>query len=63
MHIQHKPGTDNMLINAMMRHILDRELHDAEFVESRCENFDAFELALVMVGGRHPDLFDFTAYN
>ena len=41
-HIQHKPGTDNMLINAMMRHILDSELHDAEFVQSRCENFDAF---------------------
>ncbi len=41
-HIQHKPGTDNMLINAMMRHILEQGLQDQEFVDSRCENFDAF---------------------
>ena len=45
-HIQHKPGTDNMLINAMMRHILDQGLHDAEFIASRCENFDAFRANL-----------------
>ena len=41
-HIQHRPGTDNMLTNAMMRHIIDSELHDPEFIESRCENFEAF---------------------
>jgi formate dehydrogenase alpha subunit len=41
-HIQHKPGTDNMLINAMMRHILDQGLHDPDFIASRCEDFDAF---------------------
>ncbi|HSF86971.1 MAG TPA: formate dehydrogenase subunit alpha [Acidimicrobiia bacterium] len=41
-HIQHRPGTDNMLINAMMRHIVDSGLHDAEFVEARTEHFAAF---------------------
>ena len=41
-HIQHKPGTDNMLINAMMHHLIENGLYDPEFVESRCENFDAF---------------------
>ncbi len=40
--IQHKPGTDNMLINAMMRHILDEGLHDPKFIAARCENYDAF---------------------
>ncbi|MBT8164904.1 MAG: formate dehydrogenase subunit alpha [Acidimicrobiia bacterium] len=45
-HIQHKPGTDNMLINAMLHHIIEQELHDPEFVESRCENFDAFRANL-----------------
>jgi formate dehydrogenase alpha subunit len=45
-HIQHKPGTDNMLINAMMRHILDQGLHDREFIASRCENFEAFQANL-----------------
>ena len=41
-HIQHRPGTDNMLINAMMRHIVDAGLHDLAFVTSRTEHFDAF---------------------
>ncbi len=41
-HIQHKPGTDNMLINAMMNHIIAQGLHDPEFIESRCENFEEF---------------------
>jgi len=41
-HIQHLPGTDNMLINAMMRHILDRGLYDQAFVDGRCEGFEAF---------------------
>ncbi len=45
-HIQHRPGTDNMLINAMMRHIVESGLHDLEFIESRCENFDAFRANL-----------------
>ncbi len=41
-HIQHKPGTDNMLINAMMNYIISKDLHNSKFVKSRCENFDDF---------------------
>ncbi|MEI6297799.1 MAG: molybdopterin-dependent oxidoreductase, partial [bacterium] len=41
-HIQHRPGSDNMLLNAMMRFILDEGLADLAFVEGRCENFDGF---------------------
>ncbi len=42
-HIKHKPGTDNSLINAMMSHIIANDLHDKAFVETRGENFDAFK--------------------
>jgi formate dehydrogenase alpha subunit len=41
-HIQHKPGTDNFLINAIMNHILENNLHDPQFAADRCEGFDAF---------------------
>jgi len=41
-HIKHRPGTDNFLVNAMMRHIIENGLHDRAFVDERCENFDAF---------------------
>lgn len=41
-HIKHKPGTDNVLINAMMNHIIARDLHNRQFVAERCENFEAF---------------------
>jgi formate dehydrogenase alpha subunit len=41
-HIQHEPGTDNVLINAMMNHIINSGLHDQAFVNERCENFEAF---------------------
>ena len=41
-HIQHRPGTDNMLINAMMNYIVDKKLYDHDFVEKRCEDFDQF---------------------
>jgi len=41
-HIQHKPGTDNMLINAMMNYIISKNLHDRKFVKDRCENFEDF---------------------
>ncbi len=41
-HIQHRPGTDNSLINAMMNYIIQRRRHDVKFIESRCENFQAF---------------------
>ena len=41
-HIKHRPGTDNMLINAMMKHLVDQGLYDRAFVESRCEQYEAF---------------------
>jgi len=41
-HIKHRPGTDNFLVNAMMNHIVAAGLHNREFVERRCESFDAF---------------------
>ena len=41
-HIQHAHGTDNMLINAMMKHILEKGLHDEAFIAERVENFDAY---------------------
>ncbi|MBK8974894.1 MAG: formate dehydrogenase subunit alpha [Planctomycetes bacterium] len=41
-HIQHRSGSDNMLLNAMMRHIIDEGLADRNFIESRCEDYEAF---------------------
>jgi formate dehydrogenase alpha subunit len=41
-HIQHIPGTDNFLINAMMNHLIEQGLHDPKFVAERCENFAEF---------------------
>ena len=41
-HIQHIPGTDNYLINAMMNHLIEQGLQDQAFVDERCENFDEF---------------------
>ncbi|MFO8006723.1 MAG: molybdopterin-dependent oxidoreductase, partial [Candidatus Brocadiia bacterium] len=41
-HIQHIPGTDNYLINAMMNYIIEQGWHDQEFLETRCENFEPF---------------------
>jgi formate dehydrogenase alpha subunit len=45
-HIKHRPGTDNMLVNAMMNHILAAGLADQAFVRERCENFEAFRDSL-----------------
>ena len=41
-HIQHRPGSDNMLLNAMMRYIVDEGLADLAFVRERCEGFADF---------------------
>ena len=41
-HIQHRPGSDNMLINALMNFIIEDNLYNKEFVKERCENFEAF---------------------
>ncbi|MBI3986034.1 MAG: molybdopterin-dependent oxidoreductase, partial [Lentisphaerae bacterium] len=48
-HIKHRPGTDNMLVNAMMHHILDRGLQNRAFVEERLENFEAFRANVLSV--------------
>jgi formate dehydrogenase alpha subunit len=40
--LQQQSGTDVALFNGLMNVILEEELWDREFVESRCENFDAF---------------------
>ena len=45
-HLQHRPGSDNMLLNAMMRYILDEGLADKAFIESRCEGFEEFRANL-----------------
>lgn len=40
LHIQHNPGTDVVLIMGMIKVILEENLQDQEFIESRCENFE-----------------------
>ncbi|MGD9153298.1 MAG: formate dehydrogenase subunit alpha [Gammaproteobacteria bacterium] len=44
--LQHKPGTDVVLMMGMARVILDENLHDEKFIKERCENFDAFKKSL-----------------
>ena len=44
--LRHRPGTDIALLMGMMKIILDENLHDPEFIEERCEDFDAFKAAL-----------------
>jgi formate dehydrogenase alpha subunit len=44
--IRHKVGTDVALLMGMCRIILEEGLHDKEFIDERCENFEAFQEAL-----------------
>jgi len=39
-HLQQRPGTDVMLVNAMLNVIVSESLEDKSFIESRTENFD-----------------------
>jgi formate dehydrogenase alpha subunit len=39
-HVQHRPGTDVALLNAMMNVIISEDLHDEEFIKRRTEGFD-----------------------
>jgi len=39
-HLQHRPGTDTALINAMIHVILEEGLEDRGFIEERTEGFD-----------------------
>ena len=40
LYLKHKPGTDVVLLNAMMNVILREELYDKQFVEERTEGFE-----------------------
>jgi predicted molibdopterin-dependent oxidoreductase YjgC len=42
----HRPGTDVALLMGMMRVIVAEDLSDTEFINQRCENFDAFKESL-----------------
>jgi predicted molibdopterin-dependent oxidoreductase YjgC len=44
--LQHRPGTDVALLMGMARVIVDEGLPDTDFVEKRCENFEAFKESL-----------------
>ena len=44
--LRHNPGTDVPLLMGMARVILDEGLPDMEFIEKRCENFEAFKASL-----------------
>lgn len=44
--LQHRPGTDVTLLMGMMRVIWEEGLHDKSFIETRCENFEAFVKSL-----------------
>ncbi|WFO74606.1 formate dehydrogenase subunit alpha [Desulfurococcaceae archaeon MEX13E-LK6-19] len=39
-HLQHKPGTDLYLINAMIKTIIDHDLVDKEFIEKRTKGYE-----------------------
>ena len=41
-HLQHRPGTDVALVMGMIKVIVDAGLADTDFINSRCENYDAF---------------------
>ncbi|MHC4798103.1 MAG: molybdopterin-dependent oxidoreductase, partial [Planctomycetota bacterium] len=41
-HIQHMPGSDNMLLNAIMHTIVKEGWADEEFIKERVEGFEAF---------------------
>ncbi len=45
-HLQHRPGTDVALVMAMIKVIFDEGLADMDFINERCENFDAFQASL-----------------
>ena len=44
--LQQNPGSDVALLMGMMRVIVDENLSDKDFIEARCENFDAFRDSL-----------------
>jgi len=53
LHLRHKPGTDNALINGLMYIILERGLEDKTFIAERTEGFEDFH---ALVQQYPPDL-------
>lgn len=45
-YIQHRPGSDVVLLMGMCRYIVDENLHDKAFIAEHCENFDEFHESL-----------------
>ncbi|RKX89184.1 MAG: formate dehydrogenase subunit alpha [Spirochaetes bacterium] len=45
-YMQHKPGTDVALVNAMMNVIISEGLEDKEFIETRTEDYDLVRKAV-----------------
>ncbi|WP_299797418.1 formate dehydrogenase subunit alpha [uncultured Shewanella sp.] len=41
LYIKHKPGTDVMLLNAIMQQIIANDWHDKEYIRERVDGFDA----------------------
>jgi predicted molibdopterin-dependent oxidoreductase YjgC len=46
LHLRHKPGTDNALVNGLMHIILQKDLEDKTFIAERTEGFDDFRALL-----------------
>ena len=44
--LQHRAGTDVVLLMGLMKLIVDEYLMDLHFIEERCENYDAFKESL-----------------
>src|SRR3972149_5602086 len=45
-HLQHRPGSDNALINGLMHIILEKGLEDQAFIAERTEGFEDFKANL-----------------
>jgi formate dehydrogenase alpha subunit len=46
LYIRNRAGSDVALLMGMMRVIVEEGLHDPEFIEARCENFEEFRQSL-----------------
>ncbi len=44
--LRHRPGTDSVLLNSIMKVILDEGLEDREFIDKRTEGFEEFAKSL-----------------
>jgi formate dehydrogenase alpha subunit len=44
--LRHRPGTDVALLMGMCRVIVEKKLHDRDYIGERCENFEEFVKAL-----------------